>query len=123
MRTSGSCTIAWAIFTRCRMPFEIRRQATIVARIEVDLAQRSGGSHGRLGQSLQLGREPHELEGGQRLEQGVLLRYQADAVSQRELAVGILAEHAHGTLRGRRESGEHPQHRRFARAVGAEQAR
>ena len=94
MRTSGSCTIAWAIFTRWRMPFEYVDETAVVAGIEVDLVERRVAATGRIGQPLQHGREPHELEGGQRLEQRVLLRHEADAVGQRELAMGILAEHA-----------------------------
>ena len=56
------------------------------------------------GKPLQHGGEPHELERGQRLEQRLLLGDQPDAAGQREVAVGIAAEHAHGALRRARVS-------------------
>ena len=77
--TCGSCTIACATFTRCRIPFEY--DATYVGcrpRRGRPRATRAVAASRRIVQLLQTGREPDELEGRQRLEQCVLLGDQTD---------------------------------------------
>ena len=90
---------------------------------EIDQPDRACGRVGRVASAMQPGGELDELRAGEELVRGLVLRHDTDPAIELDLLARVLAEDADGSLRDPRETGDHAQEGRLARAVRAEEAR
>ena len=96
-------------------------QRARVGGIEPDRPERVLGGLRRLGEPVQLRGEADELARGEPLEDVLLLRDEPDRARDEAIGSRVTPEHAHRALRRPGEAAQHPEHRRLARAVRAEE--
>ena len=99
----------------------VRRQAPGVGRVEFDNGQCVRGGRIRVGELVEHRGEPHELEGGEQLEDPLLLGHDADAARYLQVMAWVATEHADGADGRRSQATQHAHHGGLAGAVRSEQ--
>ena len=103
-------------------PLRVRRDGPSLGRLEVDGADRPLRGGVRIGEALEPGVEPDELEAGEEAVHALALGDQAEPPVEGRVAPGRLAGDQHLARRGAQEPGQQVEQRRLARAVGPEEA-